>query len=294
MVIMPKRKQRDQDKWDQIEEGLEKGGKDSNIGVGSFGTVSKQRYWGTPVAVKELLSGDDDFSEEIQVLSELRHPNVVSMLAHTDKKIIMELYDGSLDRIKSYKEMAFVAINCMRALCYMQSNSKCTFHGDIKPDNILVNRDQNGNIVRVALGDVGLARSCKPFDSFNGSPGYMPHPHKGELNSLSDTHALAVSLLDSYFHDEEVHAYFPEDDDELGLDDNVARFIAKTPDSVQNVMHHMIHAYKDENLNNNRFNRDLYLRTIILPKWESIVEEFGSERKLTEGTTYDFLNKLYK
>ena len=39
MVIMPKRKQRDQDKWDQIEEGLEKCGKNSNIGVGSFGTA---------------------------------------------------------------------------------------------------------------------------------------------------------------------------------------------------------------------------------------------------------------
>lgn len=279
------------ERWEAVESGLQRTG--DVIGKGAFGEVSKQKYWGTPVAVKELLvEGSEDLDEEIRILSELRHPNIVNMLAHTDKKIIMELHDGSLDHIKTFKEMAFVARECVRALCYMQSDKDCTFHGDIKPDNILVDLDEKNNITRVVLGDVGLARSCNPTNYFEGTPGYMPHPHEGEINSLTDAHALAVSLLDAYFVDD-VHAYYPALDEKEGLSDNVGNFILKTPTNIQGVLTHMVHAYKNDNLNKDAFQRDLYLRTIILSKWDDILAEESIPKKPLEKL-YDLPKSIPK
>ena len=55
------------------------------IGAGAFGEVIKGMYFGTPVVVKRMLRNKIDeqnlkmFSEEIQLMMNLRHPNIVQV-----------------------------------------------------------------------------------------------------------------------------------------------------------------------------------------------------------------------
>lgn len=107
--------------------------------------------------MKELLTGQDQMAEvrrqakqelkqEIDILSEFRHPNIVLMIAHDSQYIVMDMYKGNAKNLKSSDEVAVVARDCMRGIAYMHLHSKCVIHGDIKPDNILVETDSHGNI----------------------------------------------------------------------------------------------------------------------------------------------------
>ena len=138
------------------------------LGRGSFGVVTKGLYCETPVAVKELISEDikelDNLKEEIETLRDFTHPNIVSMLEYNDKFIVMELFDGNAEYKKgndmTFKELAIIGRDCMRAITYMNLHNYCLIHADIKPENILVKRDNNGRIYKAVLGDVGLAMAC--------------------------------------------------------------------------------------------------------------------------------------
>lgn len=248
----------------------------SMIGEGNTGSVTKYSYLGTPVAVKTVKERDGmgmmekynmqlAIKREVGILKRLRHPNIVNIIASTDHMIVMELFEGNLGTIKSIEEMAFVARECMRALLYMQAHDECTFHGDIKPDNILVNRDRSGPINRVVLADVGLARECYPQREFLGTPGFMPQPQLGDIiNNLTDLFALAVSLMDSYFPQRVHTSYTP------GLEDNTFEFVSKLPSNVGNVLSKMLVAYKNNDLHKTRGSQAFFFRS-ILSEWEIIL-----------------------
>ena len=175
------------------------------LGKGSFGEVKKQRYAGTPVAVKKVFpSKRDALEKEVINLSLLTHPNIVSMLGFNNELIVMSLADGNAENINSIGELSIVGRDCMRGLMYMHMHGNCMMHADLKPENILVYKDRDGVIYRAVLGDLGLSRACNINSGFLGTPGYMPDddiPHSG----FDDIFALGVSLLDSSFHDELVH-----------------------------------------------------------------------------------------
>jgi len=172
---------------------------DDILGEGAFGVVRKGYYGGTPVAIKTMKKPMSvDLEIEVYNLSTLHHPNIVSMIAHDEARIIMPyIPGGSVQKINSIHELSIVARDCMRALTYMHLHDKCIMHGDIKPDNILVVRDSNNVIQSALLGDVGLSKVCRgsPTGGFIGTPGFMPD---GPPNQLSDIHALAVSMMDAY------------------------------------------------------------------------------------------------
>lgn len=173
---------------------------DGYIARGSFGTVSKGLYCGTPVAVKTIFRNNESvLKKEIKMLQGLRHPNIVSMITHSDSQIVMNLYDGNASKIASLDELSIVGRDCMRAIVFMQIHSTCISHGDIKPQNILVDLDyKTGAILKAYLGDVGLARVCKVHEGFSGTPGFMPFPEP-YVHGIFDVFALAVSLLDAFF-----------------------------------------------------------------------------------------------
>lgn len=263
-----------------VENGIETwdGPGEPSLGAGNYGEVTKYTYHGTPVAVKTIrrregMSHSEIYNLELALgrekglLEKLRHPNIVNIVANTQEIIVMELFDGSLGRLWSLREMAFVARECTRALAYMQGHEECTFHGDIKPDNILVNRDRQGEISRVVLGDVGIARECSVGDAFVGTPGFMPHPVKGSrgsINSLTDLFGLAVSLLDSFF-DERVHADYPPH-----LVDNTFEFAAKLPPAFEETVSKMLESYKNITLTKTVRIRTYFVRS-ILDEWDSLL-----------------------
>ena len=121
----------------------------------------------------------------------------------------------------------------MRALTYMHRHSDCVKHGDIKPENILVNRFGTGEIKKASLGDVGLSRACDMKNVFTGTAGFMPPVVP--TDRMHDIFALAVSLLDAYFP-VEVHTSFPD----LISDDNTFEYASKTPPAVKDVISIML------------------------------------------------------
>jgi serine/threonine protein kinase len=149
------------------------------IGKGSFGVIRKiQRPDGKILARKEI-----DFRKmndrekrqlvnEVNILRELRHPNIVRYYERiVDREacmiyIVMEYCEGGdLAAIirRCRKEGRFIPesviwllfIQLLQALseCHMGQSGKMILHRDIKPDNVFLDSDQN-----VKLGDFGLSR----------------------------------------------------------------------------------------------------------------------------------------
>ena len=279
-------------RWESVERGLEVlTAGNSRIGSGVYGEVTKYTYHGTPVAVKKIKAREGmgmserynlqlALEREMGLLTRLRHPNIVNIIASTENSIVMELFDGSLGKIESLGDMAFVARECTRALAYMQGHDECTFHGDIKPDNILVNRSQDGAIARVVLGDVGISRECSVGNEFLGTPGFMPHPLNGEINSLTDLFGLGVSLLRSYFG-ENVHAAYPPD-----LADNTLDFVSRLPPDFGEILAKMISAYKNKDLSTSRGVRVLFIKSII-SEWDIVLAGYRREEMYVPTTQFD-------
>lgn len=177
------------------------------LGRGSFGEVRMGTYIGTPVAVKILHKSDTKsfklFLREVDTLKNLTHPNIVSIITYDTKRIVSELYDSSLKRIKNKNEMCLVARDCMRAISFMHSHdNSCMRHRDIKPDNILIKYDKSGSIYKAALGDFGLATACSSKNE-GGTRGFTPFI-KNSSDRMYDIFALGVSILDAIF-EESVH-----------------------------------------------------------------------------------------
>lgn len=171
----------------------------SIIGSGSYGTCRKIRRKkdGKVLAWKEMDYGSMTESEkqmlvsEVNLLRELRHPNIVRYYdriidrSNTTIYIIMEYCDrGDLAslitrcrRDEVYMEEDFVwkiLVQITMALqeCHRRKNGKAVLHRDLKPANIFLDTDEN-----VKLGDFGLARVLHHETSFAktyvGTPYYM-------------------------------------------------------------------------------------------------------------------------
>uniref|UniRef100_A0AAV2K6M2 non-specific serine/threonine protein kinase n=1 Tax=Knipowitschia caucasica TaxID=637954 RepID=A0AAV2K6M2_KNICA len=170
------------------------------IGSGSYGRCQKIRRKsdGKVLVWKELDYGTMGDSEkqmlvsEVNLLRELRHPNIVRYYDRIIERssstlyIVMEHCEGGdlatliSQSIKDrrYLEESFVVrvlVQLTLALqeCHRRSDSRATvLHRDLKPANIFLDRKQN-----VKLGDFGLARILNHDTSFAktfvGTPYYM-------------------------------------------------------------------------------------------------------------------------
>ena len=254
---------------------------DGYIGRGGFGTVSKGLYCGTPVAVKTILKNDTlALKKEIKMLQGLRHPNIVSMITHSDSQIVMNLYDGNASKIASLDELSIVGRDCMRAIVFMQIHSACISHGDIKPDNILLDLDhQTGAIKKAYLGDVGLARVCKVHEGFSGTPGFMPFPEP-YVHGVFDVFALAVSLLDAFFV-ERVRAYFPN-----MYEGNTSEFAQKLPTDLSTTIHEMLAVHQFTKVSNDP---DMRVRWLLhmLAKWEHLAYKYKYSKETSRGDSIE-------
>ncbi|XP_013633010.1 PREDICTED: receptor-like serine/threonine-protein kinase SD1-8 [Brassica oleracea var. oleracea] len=147
---------------------------DSNIlGKGGFDTVYKGKLVeGTDIAVKRLTrvsdSGTSQFLNEVNLISELQHFNVISLLGycfHSDEHILvfeyhanrsLDLYIfGSTESSKlSWKIRHKIIKGIARGMTYLHHDSCVTIiHRDLKVSNILLDKDMNPKI-----SDFGISR----------------------------------------------------------------------------------------------------------------------------------------
>ncbi|KAL5548107.1 hypothetical protein UlMin_003338 [Ulmus minor] len=185
------------------------------IGAGGFGSVYKVKLpTGQEVAVKRLSKdsgqGLQEFRNEVQLISQLQHRNLVALLGccveGEEKILIYEympnkslnnfIFDATLDWEKRFDIIMGIA----RGLLYLHQDSKLQIiHRDFKASNILL--DYN---MKPKISDFGLARIFGGGEKETetkkviGTYGYMSPEYaiEGKFSIKSDVFSFGVVLLE--------------------------------------------------------------------------------------------------
>ncbi|KAJ3128977.1 hypothetical protein HK100_008882 [Physocladia obscura] len=149
--------------------------RDGLLGSGGFGAVYRGTYQGHAVAVKTVLNNANDrdrslLTSEAQIWTRLHRPGIVTLwgvwprdplardlclvLEICKSSVYHELYsDAGLPRLKQRIEWM---LHISGAFEYLHSLSPPVIHADLKPDNILIDNNNNAK-----LTDFGLSRIQK-------------------------------------------------------------------------------------------------------------------------------------
>ncbi|XP_038681871.1 U-box domain-containing protein 33-like [Tripterygium wilfordii] len=192
------------------------------IGEGGYGSIYKGLLRHTQVAIKILGShskqGPSEFQQEVDVLSKIRHPNLVTLIGtcpETWTLIYEYLPNGSLeDRLScsnnspplSWQTRIRIAAELCSVLIFLHSSKPHSIiHGDLKPANILLDANFMSK-----LSDFGICRSLSHDPSSSnettqfcrtnvpkGTAGYIDPEFLtlGELTTKSDVYAFGIILL---------------------------------------------------------------------------------------------------
>ncbi|RAL51019.1 hypothetical protein DM860_005375 [Cuscuta australis] len=204
---------------DDIEEATEYFSESRKIGEGGYGPVFKCYLDHTVVAVKVLrpdaAQGRAQFQQEVEVLSCMRHPNMVLLLGACPEYgcLVYEyMANGSLeDRLMrrgnrpalSWQVRFRIAAEIGTGLLFLhQTKPEPIVHRDLKPANILLDQYYVSKI-----GDVGLSRLVPPsvaegvtqlrMTSAAGTFCYIDPEYQqtGMLGVKSDVYSFGIVLL---------------------------------------------------------------------------------------------------
>ncbi|KAK9276859.1 hypothetical protein L1049_006396 [Liquidambar formosana] len=203
--------------YGELEEATNNFDPTKELGDGGFGTVYHGKLQdGREVAVKRLYEHNykrvERFMNEVEILTRLRHKNLVSLYGCTSRhsRELLLVYEfipnGTVadhlhgDRAKpcslTWPVRMSIAIETADALAYLHASD--TIHRDVKTANILL--DHNFS---VKVADFGISRLF-PTDVTHvstapqGTPGYVdPEYHQCyQLTDRSDVYSFGVVLIE--------------------------------------------------------------------------------------------------
>ncbi|KAF8030877.1 hypothetical protein BT93_D0157 [Corymbia citriodora subsp. variegata] len=189
------------------------------IGQSGYGCVYKGEMLGRTVAIKKLhphnMQGQFEFQREVQDLSKLHHPHLVTLFGACPEawSLIYEyLPNGSL------QDCLFRKGNCSpliwdarvriiaeisKALCFLHSSKpERIVHGDLKPENVLLDSD-----LRCKISDFGVSRlvaedslRCSSFRRITEPKLAFPYTdpefyRDGYLTPKSDVYSFGLIIL---------------------------------------------------------------------------------------------------
>jgi serine/threonine protein kinase len=200
------------------------------LGAGAFGIVYKAEFNGEDVAVKQVIAENVNqdslkrFVGEIQLMSNLHHPNVVQMLACAweapNLAIVLEYAkNGDLGMMlkKHNSRLTWRArrLRWVRNIChgvsYLHQRSPPVMHRDLKLENCLVTEY---NVCKLSdFGESKVVSSFEEDQTIVGTPYYMaPEILKGDAyNESCDVFSFGIALASIGIVDGNAkHVFSPE------------------------------------------------------------------------------------
>ncbi|XP_055805938.1 LEAF RUST 10 DISEASE-RESISTANCE LOCUS RECEPTOR-LIKE PROTEIN KINASE-like 1.4 [Solanum dulcamara] len=203
--------------FDELEEATNNFDQSKELGDGGFGVVYYGKlHDGRVVAVKRLYENNfkrvEQFMNEVQILTQLRHKNLVTLYGCTSKRSrdLLLVYEyipnGTVadhlhgkrakSGLLSWPVRMNIAIETAEALAYLHTSD--IIHRDVKTNNILLDND-----FHVKVADFGLSRlfptnvthvSTAP----QGTPGYVDPEYYQcyHLTEKSDVYSFGVVLVE--------------------------------------------------------------------------------------------------
>ncbi|XP_009618440.1 U-box domain-containing protein 35 [Nicotiana tomentosiformis] len=204
---------------EEIEAATDNFAASRKIGEGGYGPVYKCCLDHTQVAIKVLrpdaAQGRSQFQQEVEVLSCIRHPNMVLLLGACPEfgcLVYEYMANGSLDDrlfrrgntpVLPWQLRFRIAAEVGTSLLFLhQTKPEPLVHRDLKPGNILLDRNYVSKI-----SDVGLARLVPPsvadsvtqyrMTSTAGTFCYIDPEYQqtGMLGTKSDIYSFGIMLL---------------------------------------------------------------------------------------------------
>ncbi|EOY26324.1 Serine-threonine protein kinase, plant-type, putative [Theobroma cacao] len=191
---------------------------ENKLGEGGFGEVYKGILKnGRVVAVKKLAISKSErvkteFDTEVKLISNVHHRNLVRLIGCCSKGpelllVYQYMANGSLDKhlfgeghgSLNWKQRFDIILGTAKGLAYLHEEfHACIIHRDIKPGNILLDRD-----FQPKIADFGLVRLL-PEDQthlstkFAGTFGYTAPEYAihGQLSEKVDTYSFGVVVLE--------------------------------------------------------------------------------------------------
>lgn len=183
------------------------------LGCGGSGSVYQGRFTnGSCLAVKQLLKAPDyvdtDFWKEVLTIGSIHHPNIVPLRGYCkesrglERLLVYEyMPNGSvLDALLSndvhllpWSRRYSVALATACGLEYLHEHcSPRIIHKDLKPSNILLDRNFTARVGDFGLAKIGLAEQTHVSSQYFVDPDYAL---TGRLTDKSDIFSFGMLLL---------------------------------------------------------------------------------------------------